>query len=86
MEVKFEPGKHFAAPQTLRKPGGANTGAVSFADALRATAAAGAVNRGPTDFSVMSADAVFEKAFSNRADPDLGLVDDYLAWKIAKEI
>ena len=82
MEVKFDPGARFL-PQTPARTGAQQGGGVSFAAALRNTAHASAA--GKADFASISAEAVFEKAFSDRGNPDLGLLDSYLEWKIARE-
>ncbi len=79
MEVKFDPGARFLQ-QTPARPGAQAGGGVSFAAALRNTAHASAA--GKADYSAMSAEAVFEKAFTDRGNPDLGLLDSYLEWKI----
>lgn len=82
MEVKFDPGARFLQPPQARA-GAQPGGGASFAAALRNTAHASAA--GKADDFAISAEAVFEKAFSDRANPDLGLLDSYLEWRIARE-
>lgn len=76
MDVKINAGLPGAA-QPQKKPAAGAAAGASFADNLKAARQGGAAN---------APEAVFERALSDRENPDLQRLDDYLEGMIQAEV
>lgn len=76
MDVKINGGSLQPAQTPKRSPGGSAAHGASFADNLKAAA----------DKAPETPEAVFERALSDRENPELQQIDDYLERLIEKEM